>query len=171
MYLSDLNLQFLISNIQTVCNKTILIASPSWQALSCTHTDVTSYTQDVLTYCIATNDPDKAAQHFGITITPFYVEETLVCYFLLFDKNSVQLSAYLKTLTSLLIAPQISDRHSQMANTRSILVNQLSNIHQGISEIEPIMKDFDYRYNCPRCAILLEIAHQNKHAFSYKFDF
>ena len=47
MYLSDLNLQFLISNIQTVCNKTILIASPSWQALSCTHTDVTSYTQDV----------------------------------------------------------------------------------------------------------------------------
>ena len=29
MYLSDLNLQFLISNIQTVCNKTILIASPS----------------------------------------------------------------------------------------------------------------------------------------------
>ena len=170
MYLSDLNLQFLISNIQTVCNKTILIASPSWQALSCTHTDVTSYTQDVLTYCIATNDPDKAAQHFGITITPFYVEETLVCYFLIFDKNSVQLSAYLKTLTSLLIAPQISDRHSQMANTRSILVNQLSNIHQGISEIEPIMKDFDYRYNCPRCAILLEIAHQNKHAFSYKFD-
>ena len=87
MYLSDLNLQFLISNIQTVCNKTILIASPSWQALSCTHTDVTSYTQDVLTYCIATNDPDKAAQHFGITITPFYVEETLVCYFLIFDKN------------------------------------------------------------------------------------
>ena len=44
MYLSDLNLQFLISNIQAVCNKTILIASPSWQALSCTHTDVTSYT-------------------------------------------------------------------------------------------------------------------------------
>lgn len=55
MYLSDLNLQFLISNIQAVCNKTILIASPSWQALSCTHTDVTSYTQDVLTYCIASN--------------------------------------------------------------------------------------------------------------------
>ena len=44
MYLSDLNLQFLISNIQTVCNKTILIASTSWQALSCTHTDFTSYT-------------------------------------------------------------------------------------------------------------------------------
>ena len=170
MYLSELNLQFLISNLQAVCSKTILIASPSWQALGCTHTDVTSYMQDVLTYCIEANDPEQAAEHFGITIVPFCIEDALICYYLIFDKKNRQLATYLKVLTGLIIAPQISDLHSQMANTRSILVNQLSNIHQGIAEIEPIMKDFDYCYDIPRCAILFEIAHQDKNALRYKFD-
>lgn len=70
----------------------------------------------------------------------------------------------------ILVYPQISDLHSQISNSRSMLVNQLSNTSQKSLEIDSFMKEFDYSYTCPRCAVLFEISSDGSRAGNFKFD-
>lgn len=43
MYLSELDLQYLINSMRTVCGKPVFIISLNWQVLASTHPDLISY--------------------------------------------------------------------------------------------------------------------------------
>lgn len=109
MYLEELDLQYLINSVRSVCGKPIFILNPNWSVISCTHQGFTEYAQEIAAFCASDNDYGTAASRFGIIIEPCILEETLICYFMILDKKSGYLIPYLKTLTELLISPQISD--------------------------------------------------------------
>ena len=170
MYLSELDLQYLINSIRTVCGKPVFIISLNWQVLASTHPDLISYANEILKDCIDTNDCKKAAERFGVLIEPCLIDQALVCYFFISDKKAASLLPYFKTIVQILVYPQISDLHSQISNSRSMLVNQLSNTSQKSLEIDSFMKEFDYSYTCPRCAVLFEISSDGSRAGNFKFD-
>ena len=162
MYLGELDLQYLINSIRSVCSKPVFILNPNWSVMSCTHQGFTGYAEEIAAFCAPDNDYGAAAAHFGIIIEPCILEETLICYFMILDKKSHYMLPYLKTLTELLISPQISDIQNQTASSRSMLINQIANTGQKSPEIDTFMKEFDYSYGCPRCALLFEINRHGK---------
>lgn len=162
MYLEELDLQYLINSVRSVCGKPIFILNPNWSVISCTHQGFTEYAQEIAAFCASDNDYGTAASRFGIIIEPCILEETLICYFMILDKKSGYMIPYLKTLTELLISPQISDIQNQTASSRSMLINQIANTGQKSPEIDTFMKEFEYSYDCPRCALLFEINRMEK---------
>lgn len=170
MYLEELDLQYLINSVRSVCGKPIFILNPNWSVISCTHQGFTEYAQEIAAFCASDNDYGAAASRFGIIIEPCILEETLICYFMILDKKSGYLIPYLKTLTELLISPQISDIQNQTASSRSMLINQIANTGQKSPEIDTFMKEFEYSYDCPRCALLFEINRHGKEHSHYRFD-
>ena len=140
------------------------------QVISCTHQGFTEYAQEIAAFCASDNDYGTAASRFGIIIEPCILEETLICYFMILDKKSGYMIPYLKTLTELLISPQISDIQNQTASSRSMLINQIANTGQKSPEIDTFMKEFEYSYDCPRCALLFEINRHGKEHSHYRFD-
>ena len=167
MYLEELDLQYLINSVRSVCGKPIFILNPNWSVISCTHQGFTEYAQEIAAFCASDNDYGTAASRFGIIIEPCILEETLICYFMILDKKSGYMIPYLKTLTELLISPQISDIQNQTASSRSMLINQIANTGQKSPEIDTFMKEFEYSYDCPRCALLFEInRHGKEHSLS-----
>ena len=89
---------------------------------------------------------------------------------MILDKKSGYMIPYLKTLTELLISPQISDIQNQTASSRSMLINQIANTGQKSPEIDTFMKEFEYSYDCSRCALLFEINRHGKEHSHYRFD-
>lgn len=170
MYLSELDLQYLINNARAVCTKPVFIIHLNWKILSCTHPDLTSYAEEILTRCAADNDFRATANDYGILMEPCLWEDTLICYFMILDRKSTYMLPYLNILTQLLIAPQVSELQGQSANSRSMLVNQLANSGQKSSEINVFMKELGYSYDCPRCALLFEVNRQSSDGADYKFD-
>ena len=170
MYLEELDLQYLINSVRSVCGKPIFILNPNWSVISCTHQGFTEYAQEIAAFCASDNDYGTAASRFGIIIEPCILEETLICYFMILDKKSGYMIPYLKTLTELLISPQISDIQNQTASSRSMLINQIANTGQKSPEIDTFMKEFEYSYDCPRCALLFEINRHGKEHSHYRFD-
>ncbi len=170
MYLEELDLQYLINSVRSVCGKPIFILNPNWSVISCTHQGFTEYAQEIAAFCASDNDYGAAASRFGIIIEPCILEETLICYFMILDKKSGYMIPYLKTLTELLIYPQISDIQNQTASSRSMLINQIANTGQKSPEIDTFMKEFEYSYDCPRCALLFEINRHGKEHSHYRFD-
>ena len=170
MYLEELDLQYLINSVRSVCGKPIFILNPNWSVISCTHQGFTEYAQEIAAFCASDNDYGAAASRFGIIIEPCILEETLICYFMILDKKSGYMIPYLKTLTELLISPQISDIQNQTASSRSMLINQIANTGQKSPEIDTFMKEFEYSYDCPRCALLFEINRHGKEHSHYRFD-
>ena len=69
---------------------------------------------------------------------------------------------YLKTLTELLISPQISDIQNQTASSRSMLINQIANTGQKSPEIDTFMKEFEYSYDCPDALFCLRLTGMEK---------
>ena len=170
MYLEELDLQYLINSVRSVCGKPIFILNPNWSVISCTHQGFTEYAQEIAAFCASDNDYGAAASRFGIIIEPCILEETLICYFMILDKKSGYMIPYLKTLTELLISPQISDIQNQTASSRSMLINQIANTGQKSPEIDTFMKEFEYSYDCSRCALLFEINRHGKEHSHYRFD-
>ena len=170
MYLGELDLQYLINSIRSVCSKPIFILNPNWAVISCTHQGFTGYAEEIAAYCASDNDYTGAASHYGITIEPCVLEETLICYFMILDKKSQYMIPYMRTLTELLISPQISDIQNQTASSRSMLINQIANTGQKSPEIDTFMKEFGYSYHCSRCALLFEINRHGKENSDYRFD-
>ena len=170
MYFNEFNLQYLSSAIKSISSQPVLILSPDWQILLNTHEDTLSYANEIIKYCISANDYSQAATRFGITIAPGHVNQTLICYIIILDREAALLCAYIQSVLQLMVTPQIFDTHIQAANARSMLVNQLSNTKQNNSEIDGFMKEFDYSYKRPRCAVLIEILPSESESFSFKFD-
>lgn len=170
MYLGELDLQYLINSTRGVCSRPLFIMDPNWNIIAHTHPGLLGYGEEIAAVCASGNDYKAAAAHFGVLIQPCILDETLVCYFMILDKKSDYMIPYLRTLTGLLISPQTPDIQSQAASSRSMLINQIANTGQISSEIHMFMKEFEYSYECPRCALLFEIRRQGKENASCRFD-
>ena len=51
-----------------------------------------------------------------------------------------------------------------------MLINQIANTGQKSPEIDTFMKEFEYSYDCSRCALLFEINRHGKEHSHYRFD-
>ena len=49
MYLEELDLQYLINSVRSVCGKPIFILNPNWSVISCTHQGFTEYARLTMT--------------------------------------------------------------------------------------------------------------------------
>ena len=56
MYLEELDLQYLINSVRSVCGKPIFILNPNWSVISCTHQGFTEYAQEIAAFCASDND-------------------------------------------------------------------------------------------------------------------
>lgn len=170
MYLGELDLQYLMNNARSVCSKPLFIINPNWKIIAYTHPDLINYVEEIAAECGSTHDYKTVASHSGILIESCILAETLICYFMILDKRSTYMMPYLKTLTELLVFPRISGMQNQAAGSRSMLINQIANTGQKSSEIDIFMKELEYSYDTPRCALLFEINRQGSAYAGYRFD-
>lgn len=170
MYLGELELQYLLNSIRSVCNKPIFIFDPNWNIILCTHKELIDYGKEIAKSCASGQKTEEVAKQHQILLSPCVIGDSLICYFVILDKNVTYMISYLKTLISFLAAPKLFKNPEQTSGSRSMLINQLVNTTENNSEFSLLMKEFQYSYHCPRCAFLFEISRQKPNNLNCRFD-